>query len=82
MILYRQQVDSTDPTAPYRIMVHRIMVGDKLAAGDGKSKKDCDKLNQRLINLGFETRVAKSVDRLWTIAILAVPEFIDKETAI
>ena len=82
MTLYRQQVDSTDPTAPYRITAQRIMVYDKLAAGNGKSKKDCDELNQRLINLGFETRVAKSADGLWTIAILTVPEFIDKETAI
>ena len=78
-----KNITSANPNAPYKVMTRRIEVGDKLWAFNDKSKKDNEELNQQLINLGFETRVAKEEDGSWSIAILSVPEktfrFVEKK---
>lgn len=78
-----KNITSANPNAPYKVMARRIEVGDKLWAFNDKSKKDCEELNQQLIDLGFETKVAKEEDSSWSIAILSVPEktfrFVEKK---
>lgn len=77
-----ENISPADPNAPYRVRARSIEVGDKLWAFNDKSKKDCEELNQQLIDLGFKTRTAKEEDGSWSIAILSVPEkaykFIEK----
>lgn len=77
-----ENISPTNPDTPYRVRARSIEVGDKLWAFNDKSKKDCEELNQQLIDLGFETRTAKEEDDSWSIAILSVPEktykFIEK----
>lgn len=51
-----------------------LMAGDKLMVGNGKSKKDCMVINQKLLDMGVETRVAKNPFNEWTIAILKLPD--------
>ncbi len=82
-MLTSKNITSANLNAPYKVMARRIEVGDKLWAFNDKSKKDCKELNQQLIDLGFETRVAKEEDGSWSIAILSVPEktfrFVEKK---
>lgn len=77
-----ENISPTNPNTPYRVRATSIEVGDKLCAFNDKSKKDCEELNQQLIDLGFKTRTAKGEDGSWSIAILSVPEktykFIEK----
>lgn len=78
-----KNITSANPNAPYKVMTRRIEVGDKLWAFNDKSKKDCEELNQYLIDLGVETRVAKEEDGSWSIVILSIPEktfrFVEKK---
>ena len=78
-----KNIASANLNVPYKVMTRRIEVGDKLWAFNDKNKKDCEELNQQLIDLGFETRVAKEEDGSWSIAILSVPEktfrFVEKK---
>ena len=78
-----KNIASANPNAPYKVMTRHIEVGDKLWAFNDKSKKDNEELNQQLIDLGFETRVAKEEDGSWSIAILSVPKktfrFVEKK---
>ena len=82
-MIISKNITSANPNAPYKVMTRRIEVGDKLWAFNDKSKKDCGKLNQQLIDLGVETRIAKEEDGSWSIAILSIPKetfrFVEKK---
>lgn len=55
----------------YKDFGHRLMVGDKLYAGDPYSKEDCLELEKELRKAGFKTRVAQHGEtKEWSVAII------------
>lgn len=54
---------------------HRLMVGDKLCAGDPYSKEDCLELEKELRKAGFKTRAAQHGEtKEWSVAIIGEEE--------
>lgn len=55
----------------YKDFGHRLMIGDKLCAGDPYSEEDCLELEKELCKAGFKTRVAQHGEtKEWSVAII------------